>query len=86
MRVIPVGRVRVSAAEGLRAAVLAGLGYTVGSEWGFGRDLANGRVLEVLADWPLPPVELWALFPGGRQPSARASAFVAFIATRLRTP
>ena len=85
VRVIPVGRVHVSAAEGLRAAVLAGLGYTVGSEWGFGRDLADGRVLEVLASWRLPPVDLWALFPAGRQPSARARAFVAFIAAHLRT-
>jgi DNA-binding transcriptional LysR family regulator len=84
VRVVPVGRIRVSAAEGLRAAVLAGLGYTVGSEWGFGHDLADGQVQEVLATWPLPPVDLWALFPGSRQPSARARAFVAFVGARLK--
>lgn len=86
VRIIPAGRVRVSAAEGVRAAVLAGIGYTVGSEWGFGRELADGRVQEVLADWPLPPVDLWAVFPPGRQPSARARAFVTFITARLKTP
>jgi DNA-binding transcriptional LysR family regulator len=85
VRVTPSGRVRVSAAEGLRAAVLAGLGYTVGSEWGFGHDVEAGRVKEVLADWSLPQVDLWALFPGGRQPSARARAFVAFVAARLKS-
>ena len=85
VRVIPIGRVRVSAAEGLRAAVLAGLGYTIGSEWGFAGDLAEGRVQEVLTGWPLPRVDLWALFPSGRQPSARARAFVEFVATRLKT-
>jgi DNA-binding transcriptional LysR family regulator len=83
VRVTPVGRVRVSAIEGLRAAVLAGLGYTIGSEWGFGRDLAVGRVAEALADWRLASTDLWALFPSGRQPSARARAFVDFIAHRL---
>ncbi|MCB1487377.1 MAG: LysR family transcriptional regulator [Bauldia sp.] len=84
VRIAPSGRVRVSAAEGVRAAVLAGLGYTIGSEWGFGRDLAEGRVREVLTAWSLPPVDLWALYPGGRQASARARAFVAFVAGRLR--
>ena len=84
VRVNPVGRVRVSAAEGVRAAVLAHLGYTVGSEWGFGRDLANGRVVEVLADWTLASVDLWALVPSSRQPTARARAFVDFVADRLQ--
>jgi DNA-binding transcriptional LysR family regulator len=46
--------------------------------------LADGQVQEVLATWPLPPVDLWALFPGSRQPSARARAFVAFVGARLK--
>jgi DNA-binding transcriptional LysR family regulator len=84
VRVTPNGRVRVTAAEGLRAAVLAGLGYAIGSDWGFARDIENGRVVEVLRDWSLPPADLWALFPAGRQPSARTRAFVDFIAARMR--
>jgi DNA-binding transcriptional LysR family regulator len=83
VRVTPAGPVRVSAAEGVRAAVLAGLGYTIGSEWGFERDIAAGRVVEVLEDWRLPPTDLWALFPAGRQPSARARALVNFVAEKL---
>jgi DNA-binding transcriptional LysR family regulator len=84
VRVSPNGRVRVTAAEGLRAAVLAGLGYAIGSDWGFARDIESGRVVEVLRDWSLPPADLWALFPAGRQPSARTRAFVDFIAGRMR--
>jgi DNA-binding transcriptional LysR family regulator len=83
-RITPTGRVRVSAADGLRSAVLAGLGYTIGSEWAFGRDVENGRVLQVLADWSLPAVHIWAIYPSARHPSARARAFAAFVAERLK--
>lgn len=80
------GRVRFSAAEGVRAGVLAGLGLTVTSEWMFRRELADGRVRAVLTDWTLPPLELWAVYPAGRQPAAKARAFAAFIETVLAEP
>jgi DNA-binding transcriptional LysR family regulator len=73
------GRLRVSAGEGVRAAVLAGLGLAVGSDWLFGPELASGTVVSVLQDWPLSPVDLWAVFPAGRQASAKARAFASFI-------
>jgi DNA-binding transcriptional LysR family regulator len=78
------GRLRVSAAEGLREAVFAGLGVSVGgSEWMFTPELKSGAVKVVLADWSLPPVELWAVFPTGRQASAKARAFVGFMERQL---
>ncbi|WP_085631164.1 LysR family transcriptional regulator [Pseudomonas sp. R16(2017)] len=70
------GRLRVSAAEGLRAAVLAGQGLSVASWWMFEPELASGAVVEVLQDWTLPPQDLWAVFPTGRMASAKARAFV----------
>jgi DNA-binding transcriptional LysR family regulator len=72
------GRVRVSAAEGVRAAVFSGLGLAVASEWMF-PELKSGAVMAVLSDWMLPPIELWAVFPTGRRASAKARAFVTFI-------
>jgi DNA-binding transcriptional LysR family regulator len=66
------GRLRVSAAEGVRAGVLAGLGVAVASEWMFAPELKSGAVKSVLNDWILPPVDLWAIFPTGRQASAKA--------------
>ena len=72
------GRVRVTAAEGVRAAVLSGLGLAVASEWMF-PELESGAVTAVLKDWMLPPMELWAVFPTGRRASAKARAFVTFI-------
>lgn len=80
------GRLRMTAAEGVRAAVIAGLGVTVGSEWGFDRDVAAGRVRVLLADWSLPPSDLWAITPAGRQVSARSRAFVDFVERQLKAP
>lgn len=77
------GRVRVNAAEGLRAAVLADMGLTIGSDWMFGPELASGAVVRVLQDWSLPPIEIWAVFPGGRMASAKARAFANFVEAAL---
>ncbi|MBN9509938.1 MAG: LysR family transcriptional regulator [Alphaproteobacteria bacterium] len=77
------GRVRATAAEGVREAVLADLGLTVGSEWMFAPELHSGRVRTVLDDWTLPPIDLWTVFPTGRQATAKARAFAAFIEARL---
>ena len=46
---------KVSAAEGQRAAVLAGVGLTIASQWLFSAELASGAVACVLDDWSLPP-------------------------------
>jgi DNA-binding transcriptional LysR family regulator len=77
------GRVRVSAAEGLRAAVLADIGLTVATEWMFTPELASGAVLRVLEDWSLPPIDLWAIFPTGRMASAKAREFANFVEASL---
>jgi DNA-binding transcriptional LysR family regulator len=77
------GRVRVSAGEGIREAVLAGLGFAVASEWLFTPELKSGAVQPVLSDWSLPPVDLWAVFPTGRQASAKARAFASFVESQM---
>ncbi|MDX3967133.1 MAG: LysR substrate-binding domain-containing protein [Bradyrhizobium sp.] len=80
------GRVRVSAAEGVRAAVLANIGLTVNSDWMFAPELESGAVVRVLKDWELPPVDLWAVFPTGRLASAKARAFADFVETAIGQP
>jgi DNA-binding transcriptional LysR family regulator len=79
------GRVRVSAGEGVREAVLAGLGLTVSSEWMFTPELASGAVETALTEWQLPDMDLWAVFPAGRLASSKARAFVAFVEAGLRS-
>ena len=77
------GRLRFSAAEGVRAAVLADIGLAVASDWMFAPELASGAVVRVLPDWTLPPLDLWAVFPTGRLASAKARAFADFVAELL---
>lgn len=77
------GRMRVSAAEGVRAAVLSDVGFAVTSEWMFAPELASGQVRRVLSDWTLPAMDLWAVFPSGRKASAKARAFAAFVEVLL---
>lgn len=77
------GRFHVNAAEGVRAAVVAGIGLAVVSEWMVTPELAAGDVVEVLPDWELPPIDLWAVFPSGRRASAKARAFVDFVQSTL---
>src|SRR6201999_1410783 len=79
------GRLRLSAAEGIRAAVLADMGLAVVSDWMFAPELANGTVTRVLPDWMLSPLDLWAIFPTGRLASAKARAFADFVEAILRS-
>ena len=85
MSVAVSGHVRVSAAEGLRTAVLADMGLTVASDWMIAPELASGRVRRVLEPWALPPIDLWAVFPTGRLASAKARQFVSFVEAALST-
>jgi DNA-binding transcriptional LysR family regulator len=83
--VIVDGRVRVSAAEGVREGVFAALGLAVASEWMFAPELKSGAVRSVLDEWSLPPIDLWAVFPTGRQASAKARCFASFIEQQILT-
>jgi DNA-binding transcriptional LysR family regulator len=77
------GRLRVSSAEGIRAAVLSHGGLTIASTWMFTPELACGAIKSVLTSWTLPPVDLWAIYPAGRLVSAKARAWVDFVRSAL---
>jgi DNA-binding transcriptional LysR family regulator len=71
-------RLRVTAAEGVRAAVLADAGIAIASECMFTPELRSGAVRAVLKEWSLPALDLWAVLPTGRAATAKARAFVDF--------
>jgi DNA-binding transcriptional LysR family regulator len=77
--VVLQGRLRMTAAEGIREAVNSNLGLAVSSEWNFSPELRSGKVVEILEDWALPLTNLSAVYPTGRLASTRARAFVSFV-------
>jgi DNA-binding transcriptional LysR family regulator len=72
----------VSAAEGVRSAVLAGQGFAISARWMFAPELDSGEVVSILKDWALPPIDLWVIFPSGRLTSAKARIFVKWFETQ----
>ena len=69
-------RLMITAAEGVRAAVIAGQGLAIASRWMFTPELASGEVVSILNEWSLPPLDLWAVYPSGRFTSTKARAFM----------
>ena len=80
------GRLRVSAAEGVRAVVLANAGIAVASEWMFSPEIADRTVQMVLQDWELRRIDLWVVFPAGRTATIKARTFTQFVQEVMRAP
>jgi DNA-binding transcriptional LysR family regulator len=80
------GRLRISAAEGVRAAVFAHTGLAIASEWMFTPEIADGTVKAVLRDWELPQLDLWAVFPAGRAATTKARTFINFVEKVMHPP
>lgn len=70
---------RVSAAVGLRTAILAGLGCGIVSERMVQRELGSSELVRLLPEWQLPSAQFWLCSPVGRRMSARARAFAAWL-------
>lgn len=75
-RVCIPGRLTFSSAEGVRAAVIAGLGFTVTDHWMFAPELESGAVVPLLKEWRLPPLDLWVVYPSKQLTSTKARTFV----------
>lgn len=73
------GRLKITATEGLRAAVIANMGVAIASEWAFTPELKSGAVVSVMDDWMLPSINLSAVYPTGRLASTKARQFTAFV-------
>ncbi|GBQ62062.1 LysR family transcriptional regulator [Ameyamaea chiangmaiensis NBRC 103196] len=69
-------RLLVSGAETSAAAARQGFGLVQAPRYRFIDDLAIGRLIEVLADFPPTPTPLSVLYPSNRQLSPRVRVFV----------
>jgi DNA-binding transcriptional LysR family regulator len=84
--VVLQGRLKVTAAEGMREAVNCDMGLAVALEWAFSPELRSGKVVAILEGWALRPDNLSAVYPTGRFASTKARAFVSFIERLMTTP
>ena len=73
----------ITAAEGVREAVISGQGFTIASRWMFAPELQSGEVVSVLRKWTLPPLDLWVLYPSGRLTSTKARVFMKWFETMI---
>ncbi|MCH7392323.1 LysR family transcriptional regulator [Acinetobacter dispersus] len=57
------GYFATNSGEGVRQAALAGLGISNHSIWHVAEDLASGRLVQVLPDYPVETTAIYAVFP-----------------------
>lgn len=74
-------RLMLTAAEGVRAAVIGGQGFAIASRWMFTPELESGEVVTILKEWTLPPLDLWVIYPSGRLTSTKARVFMKWFET-----
>ena len=78
------GRFRTNNGEGMREAVLAGLGFAVLPEWFFGSELTEGRLQPVLTGWEQPRSAISAVYPSRRNLAPRTRAVIDFFLEEFR--
>jgi DNA-binding transcriptional LysR family regulator len=78
------GRIRTDSGLGAFASVLAGLGIAIASTVMARSEIEAGRLVPILTEYRLEPVEVHAVFPGGPRPSAKVRAFVDYLAAELK--
>jgi DNA-binding transcriptional LysR family regulator len=78
------GRIRVSASEGMRSAVLEGLGVAVVPTWLFTDEVDRGIIDRVLTDYEPAPLPIQAVTPSNRMVPPRVRAFSDYIAAEFR--
>ncbi|NIE84175.1 MULTISPECIES: LysR family transcriptional regulator [unclassified Burkholderia] len=77
------GRLSTSVNEAATAAAVAGLGLLTIGSWGCRAELADGRLVPLLTDWQLDPVEVHAVFPAGRAARPAARLLVDYLVAEL---
>jgi len=76
----------VTGTESYRDAVLLGLGLAQMPVFHIERDLAEGRLVRVLAEHPLPSAPISILYPRSRQLSPRVRLFIDWAVQRFTAP
>ncbi|WP_260854078.1 LysR substrate-binding domain-containing protein [Paraburkholderia sp. BCC1886] len=65
---------------------LDGHGILIRSEWDLAKYVQSGRLKLVLPETPLPSADLFVYYPGQRNQTARARAFIDFLVDHFQAP
>jgi DNA-binding transcriptional LysR family regulator len=76
-------RIRTGSGSGVVACAVAGLGIAVASTWMCGQELDDGRLVRILADYALEPIDAYVVFSSGKRPSRKARAFSDYLSAAL---
>jgi DNA-binding transcriptional LysR family regulator len=80
MKVINVtGRMQANAAHPIRIGAINGLGLVMSPTYVVGRDIENGTLKVVLSNYPLPPLDIHAVYPHRKYLSAKVRSFMDFL-------
>jgi LysR family transcriptional regulator for bpeEF and oprC len=77
------GRVRLNSLDGIRRAVLNGLGIAYLPAWMVAKELQSGELIALLTEHAAPRVPVNVLYSAERRLPQRASVFIEFIAQVL---
>jgi DNA-binding transcriptional LysR family regulator len=78
------GRIHTDSGPGVFTSVMEGLGIAMVSSAMCAAEVRAKKLVPLLRDYDLDPVDIHAVFPGGPRPSAKVRAFVDFLAERLK--
>ncbi len=73
------GRMQANAAHPIRIAAINSLGLVMLPTYIVGKDIENGTLKVVLENYPLPPLDIHAVYPHRKYLSAKVKAFMDFL-------
>jgi DNA-binding transcriptional LysR family regulator len=73
------GKIHTDSGPGAFASVMAGLGIALASTVMAGPEVKAGSLVPLLRSYRIEPVDVHAIFPGGRRPSAKVRALIDFL-------
>jgi DNA-binding transcriptional LysR family regulator len=83
---IPPGRATANSPALLMQLALRGSGIAAVNDHFADQHVRNGELVPVLADWRVPPVSAWAVFPGRRLMPARTRVFLDALTAKFSGP
>jgi DNA-binding transcriptional LysR family regulator len=78
------GALTVNSADAVHSWVVAGRGIGIKASWDIQTDLADGRLVEVLAPYSHDPINLYAVYASRNHLPQRVRMFIDFISSGLQ--